>query len=425
MKKLNVGLCGLGTVGSGVVNLLAKNHQEIQEKTGVDLHLSLIGARRKNPLCEPHTIPMVSDIFAVVDRDDVEVIVELIGGTTTAKELVVSAIKNKKHVVTANKALIAEHGNALFALAKKHGVMLAYEAAVAGGIPIIKLLKEGLAANSLQTITGIINGTCNFILTEMLRQQADFAEILKQAQEKGYAEADPAFDIDGIDAAHKITICASLAFNLPLCFDQVHIEGIRDIDLADVNYAHELDYVIKHLAIARRSGTKFELGIYAVLIKQDHPLAKIDRELNALFIEGDPIGSLVVSGPGAGSGPTASAVVADLIDLAESQSYQKEKSLHINHATDLVIADLAEDVHSFYLRIEAKNESGVLAKLTQMLAEKRINIESILQKENHLENAVIVIITNPVKEADLKDCLAVIKRAAYVELVKFFRVNLN
>ena len=424
MKNLNIGLCGLGTVGKGVVDLLKKNASAITAGTGVALNLSAIGVRRKNPAYQTGDIPLIMDIFTLTERPDIDVIVELIGGTTTAKTLIIQAMQRGKHVVTANKALIAEHGNELFALAAKQGVMLAYEAAVAGGIPIIKLLKEGLIANNLHTISGIINGTCNFILTEMLRQQGSFATILQQAQDKGYAEADPSFDIDGIDAAHKIAICASLAFGMPLAYDKVYREGIRHIDLADIHYASELGYKIKHLAIARRTDKHLSLSVYPALIKQDHPLANIERERNALFIQGEPIGDLLVTGAGAGSGPTASAVVADLVDFARHQGVYRQEDYLVEHGKEnLHIVDMMQDHHAFYLRMEAKNEAGVLAKITRVLAQKQINIESIVQKEHHQGNAHIVVITNPVGEQKFRACLNLIQEAAYMISVKAVRVH--
>ncbi|NND67843.1 MAG: homoserine dehydrogenase, partial [Halioglobus sp.] len=316
MKPVRIGLCGLGTVGGGTFRLLAENAELIAGRADVPVAVVCVGARRDNPDCPVGDVRVSRDIFDVASDPEVDILVELIGGTDTAKELVEAAIDNGKHVVTANKALIAEHGNALFARAAEKGVSLRFEAAVAGGIPIIKALREGLAGNRIEWLAGIINGTTNFILTEMRDKGRAFSDVLAEAQELGYAEADPTFDVEGIDAAHKLAILAALAFGTPLNMDAVFAEGITGLTPQDVDFAQELGYRIKHLGIARQSAEGVELRVHPTLIPRRRLLANVDGVKNAVLVEGDAVGPTLYYGAGAGAEPTASAVVADLVDLA-------------------------------------------------------------------------------------------------------------
>ncbi|MCB1615327.1 MAG: homoserine dehydrogenase, partial [Pseudomonadales bacterium] len=320
MTTMRIGLCGLGTVGSGVFNTLKNNASTISAKAASAIEVVHVGARSDNPCCDTSGVRLSRDIFEVARDPDVDVLVELIGGVETAKELIETAIKNGKHIVTANKALIAEHGNTLFELAALHNVMFAYEAAVAGGIPIIKALREGLAANRIEWVAGIINGTGNFILTEMGDKGRAFDEVLKEAQELGYAEADPTFDVEGIDAAHKLVILASLAFGIPLDSKKVFTEGISRLSTRDVGYAAELGYRIKHLGIARKKDEGIELRVHPTLIPKEQVIANVDGVMNAVMVWGDTVGPTLYSGPGAGSGPTASSVIADLVDVSRQRA---------------------------------------------------------------------------------------------------------
>jgi len=319
VKSVQVGICGLGTVGAGTVQVLSRNKLEIQASANCAITIAHIGARRDNPLCDLSNVRVSRDVFAVADDPDVDVLVELIGGTTDARELVLRAIANGKHVVTANKALIAEYGNEIFAAAERNNVCVAFEAAVAGGIPIIKVLREGLVANRIEWLAGIINGTGNFILTEMAQKGRDFDDVLAEAQKLGYAEADPTFDVEGIDAAHKLVILASIAFGMPLQFDHVYTEGISKIEAQDLSYAKELGYRVKHLGMARRIGDKVEMRVHPTLIPEKRLIAHVNGVMNAIMVKGDAVGSTIYSGPGAGAEPTASAVVADIVDIARER----------------------------------------------------------------------------------------------------------
>jgi len=320
VSPVRVGICGLGTVGSGTYAVLTRNAAEIAARVGADIVVTEIGARRDNPNCDTGDVVINRDIFAVAENPNVDILVELIGGTTVAKELVLKAIANGKHVVTANKALIAEHGNEIFEAAAQQGVTVAFEAAVAGGIPIIKALREGLAGNKVQWLAGIINGTGNFILTEMRDKGRDFNDVLAEAQALGYAEADPTFDVEGIDAAHKLVILASLAFGIPLQFDKVYTEGISRIAQEDVVYAEELGYRIKHLGIARDTEKGIELRVHPTLIPEKRLIANVNGVMNAVLVQSDAVGPTLYYGAGAGSEPTASAVVADVVDVARTLS---------------------------------------------------------------------------------------------------------
>ncbi|HBT56871.1 MAG TPA: homoserine dehydrogenase, partial [Pseudomonas sp.] len=315
MKPVKVGICGLGTVGGGTFNVLQRNATEIARRAGRGIEVAQIATRHPNPACNLGMTPVTDDVFELVNNPEIDIIVELIGGYTLAKDVVLKAIENGKHVVTANKALIAVHGNEIFAAASAKGVMVAFEASVAGGIPIIKALREGLAANRIDWVAGIINGTGNFILTEMRDKGRTFEDVLAEAQALGYAEADPTFDVEGIDAAHKLTILASIAFGIPLQFDKAYTEGITKLTTADVNYAEALGYRIKHLGVARRTENGVELRVHPTLIPADRLIANVNGVMNAVMVHGDAVGSTLYYGAGAGAEPTASAVVADIIDV--------------------------------------------------------------------------------------------------------------
>ncbi|MBA6413755.1 homoserine dehydrogenase [Parahaliea sp. F7430] len=385
MKAVRIGICGLGTVGSGTFNVLRDNADVIAARAQAPLVVSVVGARRDNPLCDLSGTRVSRDIFEVAKDPDVDILVELIGGTTVAKELIETAILNGKHVVTANKALIAEFGNEIFALAAKHGVTVRYEAAVAGGIPIIKALREGLAGNRIEWLAGIINGTGNFILSEMHDHGREFSEVLAEAQALGYAEADPTFDVEGIDAAHKLVILASLAFGIPLQFESVYTEGISKLTPQDMDYAEELGYRIKHLGVAVQSDAGIELRVHPTLIPKDRLLANVNGVKNAVLVEGSAVGPTLYYGAGAGAAPTASAVVADLVDLARDFSAGQKNRVpalsFVNKALqDLPIVPMSDVVTPWYLRMEAEDKPGVLSQVARILSEQGISIEALIQK---------------------------------------------
>ncbi len=415
MKSVNIGLCGLGTVGSGTVNVLARNAREIQASANCNIKLVHVGARRDNPACSAAALSETKvsrDVFAVVNDPAVEIVVELIGGTTTAKELVLKAIENGKHVVTANKALIAEHGNEIFAAAEKANVSIAFEAAVAGGIPIIKMMREGLAANRIDWLAGIINGTGNFILTEMAQKGRSFEDVLAQAQQLGYAEADPTFDVEGIDAAHKLVILAAIAFGMPLNFDDVYTEGISQVEAQDLAYADELGYRVKHLGIARRVNDLVQLRVHPTLIPKKRLMAHVDGVMNAVMVHGDAVGSSLYSGPGAGAEPTASSVIADVIDIAREIAEDSSPVVpHLGFASDYVsglsVQPMAELETAYYLRLSALDRPGVLSDITQILSSIGISIEALIQKEpdegqNHVP---VIILTNRAIEGKMADAI--------------------
>lgn len=382
---VKVGVCGLGTVASGVVNIFADNGGLLGQRSGTDVRLTHIGARRDNPLCDVSAFSVSRDVFDIARDPEVDVLVELIGGTTVAKDLVETALSHGKHVVTANKALIAEHGNALFALAESKGLALRFEAAVAGGIPIIKALREGLAANRISALAGIINGTGNFILTEMAAAGRSFEDVLAEAQALGYAEADPTFDIDGTDAAHKLVILASIAFGVPLAIDAPFKEGIDLVSAKDLDYAAELGYRIKHLGIARLVGDRIDLRVHPTLIPVAKLIATVDGVLNAIMVQGDAVGELLLIGPGAGGAPTASAVCADIVDLARELGADQHcvippLGVPASNLIDreLVPKDAVES--AWYLRLMVDDKPGVMADITRLLGAEGISIESLIQK---------------------------------------------
>jgi homoserine dehydrogenase len=371
-------------------------------------------------------------VFAVVNDPEVDIVLELMGGLDVAKPLVLQAIANGKHVVTANKALIAVHGNEIFAAAAEKNVMVAYEASVAGGIPIIKAIREGLAGNSIQWLVGIINGTGNFILTEMREKGRAFADVLKEAQALGYAEADPTFDVEGIDAAHKLTILASIAFGIPLQFEKTYTEGISHITQEDIRYADELGYRIKHLGISRKTPQGIELRVHPTLIDADSLLANVNGVMNAVMVNGDAVGSTLYYGAGAGAAPTASAVVADIIDVARMISSPESSvpalAFQDDSLSDMPILPMADVVSAYYLRITAIDKAGVLADITEILGDRAINIEAIIQKEPRGADAAsqrvpVIILTREIREATMNDAIARIEKLdAVAEKVTRIRV---
>jgi len=414
LKPVKVGICGLGTVGGGTFNVLTNNAQDIARRAGREIIIQQVGARRDNPACDTAAVDVTRDIFEVAKNPDVDVVVELIGGYDVARELVLTAIEHGKHVVTANKALIAEHGDEIFAAAEAKGVSVMYEAGVAGGIPIIKAVREGLAANRINWLAGIINGTGNFILTEMRDKGRDFADVLKEAQELGYAEADPTFDVEGIDAAHKLTILSSIAYGIPLQFARCYTEGIGNITPDDVEYAEELGYRIKHLGVSCRSDKGIDLRVHPTMIPVARPIAKVDGVLNAVMVNGDAVGDTLYVGAGAGAGPTASAVVADIVDLA--RSFDAPASARVNHLAfnnidDVTVLPMAEVETAYYLRIEAQDKAGVLADVASILSQRGINIEAIIQKEPKDEDkyAQIILLTHRIVEKTMDDAIAAIE----------------
>lgn len=429
MNSVKIGICGLGTVGSGAVNVLGRNADEINARAGCEIVISQIGARRDNPACDLGDISVSRDIFDVAENPEIDILVELIGGTTVAKELVLKAIANGKHVVTANKALIAEFGNEIFAAATEKGVTVAYEAAVAGGIPIIKALREGLSANHIEWLAGIINGTGNFILTEMRDKGRDFADVLKEAQELGYAEADPTFDVEGIDAAHKLVILASLAFGMPLQFDKVFTEGISKIAPQDVTYAQELGYRIKHLGIASRSSENGDtsnggiaLRVHPTLIPEKRLIANVDGVMNAVLVNGDAVGPTLYYGPGAGAEPTASSVIADVVDLARTLTAAPEHRVpHLgfqaDKLNDLDILPISEVETAYYLRLSALDAPGVLSKVTQILSDAKISVEAVIQKEPGAgeDHVPLIILTDRVIEKSLDSAVTQIQQMDSIE----------
>ncbi len=384
-KPIKIGLCGLGTVGSGTFRVLIENAHDINARAQAPLEVIHVGARHDKHGCELGDIRVSRDVMEVARDPEVAVLVELIGGTTVARELVETAIRNGKHVVTANKALVAEFGNELFALADEHGVEVRFEAAVAGGIPIIKALREGLAGNRIEWLAGIINGTGNFILTEMRDKGREFADVLAEAQALGYAEADPTFDVEGIDAAHKLVILASIAFGIPLQFESVYTEGITQLTTQDVEHAGELGYVIKHLGIAKQNGDGVELRVHPTLIPNNLLLSDVDGVKNAILVEGNAVGPTLYYGAGAGAAPTASAVVADLVDLARDLRVGQAcrvppLGFAANSLRALPIVPMDSVVSPWYLRMEVADKPGVLSKVASIFSEQGISIEALIQK---------------------------------------------
>jgi homoserine dehydrogenase len=388
MKPINVGLIGIGTVGGGTFTVLQRNAEEITRRAGRPIRITVV-ADKNMALARNVTggkCRVTDDAFSVVSDPEVDIVIELIGGYGVAKELVMKAIANGKHVVTANKALLAVHGNEIFKAAQDKNVMVAFEAAVAGGIPIIKALREGLSANRIEWIAGIINGTTNFILSEMRDKGLSFDTVLKEAQRLGYAEADPTFDIEGVDAAHKITILSALAFGIPMQFDKAHVEGISKLDAADIKYAEQLGYRIKLLGITKRTDEGVELRVHPTLIPTKRLIANVEGAMNAVLVQGDAVGATLYYGKGAGAEPTASAVIADLVDVTRMHTADPENRVpHLafqpNAMADLKILPMDDVITSYYLRLRVVDKPGVLADITRILADEQISIDAVIQKE--------------------------------------------
>ena len=416
-SPIRIGICGLGTVGYGSYTVLMDNAVEIARRAGCELVVSHIGTRSIKSHQDVGETRVSQDVFAVAEDPEIDIVLELIGGEDLAKKLVLRAISNGKHVVTANKALIAVHGNEIFAEARKNNVIVAYEAAVAGGIPIIKAIREGLAANQLQWLAGIINGTGNFILTEMQEKGGDFTAVLKQAQDLGYAEADPTFDVEGIDAAHKLTILASIAFGIPLQFDKAYTEGIGDITIEDIHYAKELGYRIKHLGIARQTEEGIELRVHPTLVSAEKLIASVDGVMNAVMVQGNAVGSTMHYGAGAGAMPTASAVIADVVDVSRlitcPESSVPALAFQTDSLSDKPVLPISEIESGYYLRIAAKDKAGVLADITEILGDHAINIEAVIQKEPHNYHAEqvlsVIILTHEIREAVMDEAIGKIE----------------
>lgn len=412
MRPVKVGLLGIGTVGGGTVRVLKRNALEIARRAGRGIEVVHAAARDlgKQRIADMQGIKLTNDPFEVVNNPELDIVVELIGGDGVARDLVTQAIANGKHVVTANKALIARHGNEIFTQAQSQGVMVAFEAAVAGGIPIIKAIREGLAGNRIEWVAGIINGTTNFILTEMRDRGRDFADVLKEAQTLGYAEADPTFDVEGIDAAHKLTILAAIAFGIPLQFSRVYTEGISRLTSEDVSYAEQLGYRIKMLGIARRAAQGVELRVHPTLVPYRRLIANVDGVMNAVLIKGDAAGPTLYYGPGAGAEPTASAVVADLVDVvrmltADPDNRVPHLAFQPDALSDLPILAMDDVETSYYLRLRAQDRPGVLADVTRILSEMHISIEAIIQKDTTNDIATVILLTHRVLEKNMNQAI--------------------
>lgn len=426
MKPVRLAILGLGTVGGGVLKLLQENAAEIKRRTGREIQITYVGTRRPRPdLNIDPSIKQSADLLEIARQPDVDVVIEVMGGIHPAKEVLLEAIKHGKQVVTANKALLAEHGNELFKAADDNTVQIAYEAAVAGGIPIIKVLREGLAANKIDWLAGIINGTGNFILSEMREKGRAFADVLKEAQELGYAEADPTFDVEGIDAAHKLTILASCAFGIPLQFDKVYTEGIGKITAQDVKYAEDLGFRIKHLGIAKRAENGIELRVHPTLIPEEQLIANVNGVKNAVLVQANAVGSTLYYGAGAGAGPTASAVVADIIDIVRDIIYTEDGSGTIPHfafeaLTNLPMLNREDMTTGYYIRVNAEDQTGVLADITTILSRAGISIDAIMQQSRLKDLIPIVILTDPIREAIMDEALAQIQAlpAIHGEIVR-------
>ncbi len=427
MKPIKVGLLGVGVVGGGTFDVLKRNQEEIRRRAGRGIEITMVSARDKAKVTARTggTVEVVTDPFQIVNSPEIDIVVELIGGYTLAKDLVLQAINNGKHVVTANKALLAVHGNEIFAAAQAKGVMVAFEAAVAGGIPIIKALREGLTANRIEGIAGIINGTTNFILSEMRDKGLDFATVLKQAQELGYAEADPTFDIEGVDAAHKCTIMSAIAFGIPVQFDKAHVEGISTLQAVDIRYAEQLGYRIKLLGITKRAVVNgvegIELRVHPTLIPSKRLIANVEGAMNAVLVQGDAVGASLYYGRGAGAEPTASSVIADLVDItrlatADPESRVPHLAFQPNQMTDVAILPMSEITTSYYLRVYVKDQLGVMADLTRILADSDISIDAVLQKEpgEGETRTDIIILTHQAQEKKINSAISKIEALATV-----------
>jgi len=419
MKPIQVGLLGIGTVGSGTFNVLRRNQAEIMRRAGRGIEITMVAdldVARAQSLVGPD-VKVVNDARLIIANPDIDIIIELIGGYGIAKALVLEAIAAGKHVVTANKALLAVHGTEIFAEAQSKGVMVAFEAAVAGGIPIIKALREGLTANSIHWVAGIINGTTNFILSEMRDKGLDFSVVLKEAQRLGYAETDPTFDIEGVDAAHKITLMSAIAFGIPVQFDKAYVEGITQLGAVDIKYAEQLGYRIKLLGVTKRTDKGIELRVHPSLVPTQRLIANVEGAMNAVMVQGDAVGTTLYYGKGAGSEPTASAVIADLVDItrlhtADPLNRVPHLAFQPNAMSDLNVMPMSEIVTSYYLRLRVADEAGVLAQLTGLLAAAGISIDAVLQREADQvsqagENQTdVIILTHDTREGTMNEVLS-------------------
>jgi len=436
MKPIQVGLLGIGTVGAGTFNVLKRNQEDIRRRAGRGIEVTMVAARNTERArsVTGDGVQVVSDPFAVVNHPDIDIVVELIGGYELSRELVLQAIANGKHVVTANKALVALHGNEIFAAAQEKGVIVAFEAAVAGGIPIIKALREGLTANRIESVAGIINGTTNFILSEMRDKGLDFATVLAQAQALGYAEADPTFDIEGVDAAHKLTIMSAIAFGIPVQFDKAYVEGISQLQAVDIRYAEQLGYRIKLLGITRRTttaaGEGIELRVHPTLIPAARLIANVEGAMNAVLVHADALGVTLYYGKGAGAEPTASAVIADLVDVTRLATVDPSGRVpHLafqpNQMSDVTIMPMADITTSYYLRVHVQDQLGVMADLTRILADGGISIDAVLQKEpGNQTNIDIIMLTHQTQEKSIDAAIARIEAMPAV-IGKVTRIRLE
>ena len=414
MKPLQVGLLGIGTVGSGTFRVLERNQEEIRRRAGRGIEITVVAdldVERARAIVGPHT-RVVDDARRVIADPHIDIVVELIGGYGIARTLVLEAIAAGKHVVTANKALLAVHGSEIFAAAREKGVAVGFEAAVAGGIPIIKALREGLTANRIEWIAGIINGTTNFILSEMRSKGLDFADVLKEAQRLGYAEADPSFDIEGIDAAHKATIMSAIAFGIPVQFDKAHVEGITHLSAVDIRYAEQLGYRIKLLGITRRREHGIELRVHPTLIPAKRLIANVEGAMNAVVVQGDAVGTTLYYGKGAGAEPTASAVVADLVDITRLHTADPHHrvpylAFQPGAMKDTPILPIEQVVTAFYLRLRVSDEPGVLSKVTTILADQGISIDALLQRESAEgeRQTDVIILTHDTVEGRMREAI--------------------
>ena len=440
MKPIQVGLLGIGTVGSGTFNVLQRNQEEIRRRAGRGIEITMVAdldTARAQSIVGPD-VTVVNDARAVIANPDIDIVIELIGGYGIAKSLVMEAIAAGKHVVTANKALLAVHGTEIFAAASAKGVMVAFEAAVAGGIPIIKALREGLTANSIQWIAGIINGTTNFILSEMRDKGLDFAVVLKEAQRLGYAEADPTFDIEGVDAAHKVTLMSAIAFGIPVQFDKAYVEGITQLGATDIKYAEQLGYRIKLLGITKRTAQGIELRVHPSLVPSKRLIANVEGAMNAVVVQGDAVGTTLYYGKGAGSEPTASAVIADLVDItrlhtADPHHRVPHLAFQPDAMSDLRVLPMSEVVTSYYLRLRVADEAGVLARVTGLLADAGISIDAVLQREADEVSGEggtstdLIILTHNTREGTMSDALAQLQKLPTVlaPIVRIRKEELN
>ena len=440
MKPIQVGLLGIGTVGSGTFNVLQRNQEEIRRRAGRGIEITMVAdldTARAQSIVGPD-VKVVNDARAVIANPDIDIVIELIGGYGIAKALVMEAIAAGKHVVTANKALLAVHGTEIFAAASAKGVMVAFEAAVAGGIPIIKALREGLTDNSIQWIAGIINGTTNFILSEMRDKGLDFAVVLKEAQRLGYAETDPTFDIEGVDAAHKVTLMSAIAFGIPVQFDKAYVEGITQLGATDIKYAEQLGYRIKLLGITKRTAQGIELRVHPSLVPAKRLIANVEGAMNAVVVQGDAVGTTLYYGKGAGSEPTASAVIADLVDItrlhtADPHHRVPHLAFQPDAMSDLSVLPMSEVVTSYYLRLRVADEAGVLAQVTGLLAGSGISIDAVLQREADEVSGEggtstdLIILTHNTREGTMNDALAQLQKLPTVlaPIVRIRKEELN